>query len=78
MLGFVVLGGEQPERMVVNVKLAALFANAAFAKDEYLLAAAERVDDYSPFFERDVGNHPHTAVICSVSTPGCPSTNRPT
>jgi len=61
LFGFVKLGGEKPELFVLDVKLAALFANATFAEDEGLFAATECIDNDSPFFKSDVSRHPHDA-----------------
>ena len=59
--GFMVLRGKQPEEPVIDVKLAALFADAAFAQDEDLLTTTKRIDHNGPIFEGDVGAHPHDA-----------------
>src|SRR5207247_391955 len=73
-LRFVVLRREQPECRVVYLKLAAPFADAAFAQDENLFAVAERVHDDGPFLERDIGAHSHLESISNAFAPGCPPT----
>ena len=54
-----VLRREQPEFMVIGVKLIALLADAAFAEDDDLLSPSQRIHHDSPLLERDVGTRLH-------------------
>ena len=44
---------EQEKFRVVNPKSASPLADAAFAQNQNLVAASERIDDHGPFFESD-------------------------
>jgi hypothetical protein len=63
-------GGQEQELRMLHLKPAFAFADAAFAQDNDLLAAPQRIDDDSPFFE--CGPHPGSlgtiSAFCNART----------